>query len=119
MLKTYPDSAKVVFMKKTLGDDLQEEVLERETLLTAAMKALVESPTQGPIILDLLLKNGANINAQNRRLETPLSIAVQAHADVSLLNLLLDNKADHSLCDIYGMAPFIMFVRVFDHAWMF
>jgi len=47
----------------------------------------------GPILTGLAIKYGANVNAQNRRLEIPLHDAVYS-SQIDVIKLLLENNAD-------------------------
>ncbi|MCD7936746.1 MAG: ankyrin repeat domain-containing protein [Tannerellaceae bacterium] len=62
-------------------------------------------------IIDLLLKNGARLNARNKEGKTPLYVAVENNRDPSVVSYLIDIGADPELPDHYGHTPLFAAVR--------
>jgi len=65
-----------------------------DTALHWAVRGPASKGAARRAIVALLLEHGANPNALNRELETPLYCAIAAKADEALLTLLLDHGAD-------------------------
>ncbi|XP_043468569.1 putative ankyrin repeat protein RF_0381 [Leptopilina heterotoma] len=58
-------------------------------------------------IMEILLRKGANVNAKNCDLNTPLHIAVSKYLNYteSVIQLLLDNGADLKVYNMFGFTP--------------
>jgi cytohesin len=64
-----------------------------------------------PEIAELLLANGADVNARDLDQQTPLLEALAVYKHDKLVRLLLANGADVNLSDRWGMTPLIYAVK--------
>jgi ankyrin repeat protein len=64
-----------------------------------------------PEIAELLLANGANVNARDPKMHTPLILALMVYNHDKMVRLLLGGGADVNLADASSMTPLVYAVK--------
>ncbi|KAG5771751.1 hypothetical protein H9Q72_001820 [Fusarium xylarioides] len=62
-------------------------------------------------LVKILLRGGANVEATNRRTETPLHLAARKQGSVAIMEALLSYGADVNMRDRWGQTPFMLAAR--------